>query len=156
MSLSSNLPLYYLETLVRMWLSGLYIEYKNGLIYSALTTLDCSLMYTDSAKVCIHLQHWYICNLWASLRCSWPFKSVTSEIHRDIPLATDWSSYVFGASGLWVPGQGLRAISKICSPTYHSSAFNTEMVELVIVHTAGLFFNVVSRRLEHLKLKIFC
>ena len=55
-----------------------------------------------------------------------------------------------------MPGQGLGAISKICSPTYNSSAFNIEVVELVIMHMAGLFFNVVSRRLEHLKLKIFC
>ena len=156
MSLSSNLTLSYLATLVQMWLSGLYVEYTTGLFYSALTSLGCSLMYTDPTKVRIHPQHWYIRNLWASLRCSWPFKGVTSEVHRDILLAADWSSYVFGASGFWVPGQGVRAISKICSPTYHSSAFNTEMVELVIMHTPGLFFNVVSRRLEHLKLKIFC
>ena len=156
MSLSSNLPLSYLATLVPMWLSGLCIEYTSSLFYSALTSLGCSLMYTNPAKVRIHQQHWYIRNLWASLRCSWPFKGVTSGVHRDIPLAADWSSYVFGVSGLWVPEQGLRTISKICSPTYHSSAFSTEMVELVIVHMAGLFFSVVSRRLEHLKLTILC
>ena len=139
MSLSSNLPLSYLATLVPMWLSGLYIEYTTGLFYSALTSLGCSLMYTDPAKVRIHSQHWYICNLWASLRCSCPLKGVASGVLRDIPLAADWSSYVFGVSGLWVPGQGLRAISKICSPTYHSSAFNTEMIELVIVHSLVYF-----------------
>ena len=156
MSLSCNQPLSYLATLVSMLLSGLYIEYATDLFYSAFTSLGCSLIYTDQAKVRIHPQHRYIRNLWASLWCSWPFKGVTSGIHRDILFAADWSSYVFGASGLWVPGQGLRAISKIYSPTYHFSAFNTEMVELVIVYMADLFFNVVSRRLEHLKLKIFC
>ena len=139
MSLSSNIPLSYLATLVPKWLSGLYIEYTTELFHSALTSLCCSLMYTDPAKVRIYPQHWYIRNLWASLWWSWPFKGVASGVHRDILLAADWSSYVFGASELWVPGQGLGAISKICSPTYHSSAFNTEMVELVIVHTAGLF-----------------
>ena len=142
MSLSSNLPLSYLVTLVPMWLNELYTDYTTSLFYSALTSLGCSLVYTDPAKVRIHPQHWYICNLWASRRCSWPFKGVASGVYRDIPLAIDSSSYVFGTSGLWVPGQGLRAISKICSPTYHSSAFNTEMVELVIVHTAGLFLTL--------------
>ena len=156
MSLSSNLPLSYLATLMLMWLSGLYMEYTTSLFYSAFTSLGCSLMYTDLANVHIYSQHWYICNLWTSLRCSWPFKGVASEVHGDIPLAADWSSYILGVSGLWVPGQRLRTISKICFPTYHSSVFNTETVELVIVDTAGLFFNVVSRRLEHLKLKIFC